>query len=890
MDTNYEALRFPQTVAAGRTVLTQDARQGIFTYEDLQGQVRKVNILQAMGVGPDPYMARLLAMVPGGDKIGNFRSGDSRENLLKNTAGYSFSNHTRTNRDNLTAKLDYIASPRQLFSGSYVLSHQLQAGAAPCCVFLNSSYAPEAPIRSDYNQQLLSLAWRWSPTARFTNELFGGLYLSPSGFVNETPFDKFIVSGTLYSNPFVTDRSSEEQSNSYHYANRSTYVSGKHSLQFGFQLQQMRVSFRDESGITPVYNLGIGAGNPGLTAAQLPGVRPQDLITANGLLATLAGYVSDYSQTFNIASRASGFVDGAPYRRRYGMNNLAFYLQDNWKIARRLALNLGLRYDYYGVPNEHDSLMLQPRLQNNDPAATLRSNATLDFAGASAGRPVYNRDLNNFAPNVGFAWDLTGDGKTVLRGGYSIHFVNDEPLLDVQSSADQNFGLTATSFRSGLAGRVSSGLPPVAPPAFQVPRTASDNYLLSRQSALVLVDPNLRTPYVESWSFGIQRQIWDSVLEIRYVGNHGVKLIGPIDYNQVIIRENGFLDDFNRALNNGNLAQAAAGVFNPNYDPQIRGSQPLSVFPLLAQSGLLNQATVRSLIQTGQPGQLAGFYQVNGLSGAVNFFQNPNALSTLLLTNQSQSTHNALQVELRRRTRGAQFQFNYSYAKTLELWSGPFMDNNNRRIERSRQLSDQTHRIKANAVVDLPVGEGHRLDWRPLRRVLGGWTVSTILTDFSGFPFSILSRRGTVNRAPLSGVNTATTALNKPQLDRLFYFRQTGNGPCFVDPSVIGRDGRAAGPDTAPFSGQVFFHPAPGTVGALQRRMFSGPGQFGMNLALIKTTRITERQSLEIRMDGSNILNHPVWFIGDQQIDSPNFGRLGDSPTRAIQLGLRYRF
>ena len=72
--------------------------------------------------------------------------------------------------------------------------------------------------------------------------------------------------------------------------------------------------------------------------------------------------------------------------------------------------------------------------------------------------------------------------------------------------------------------------------------------------------------------------------------------------------------------------------------------------------------------------------------------------------------------------------------------------------------------------------------------------------------------------------------------------------------------------------------------------MFSGPWSFGVDLALIKTTRITERQSLEIRMDSSNILNHPVWFIGNQQIDSPNLGRLGDSPTRAIQLGLRYSF
>ncbi|MBI4910221.1 MAG: TonB-dependent receptor [Acidobacteria bacterium] len=889
---NYEGMRFPQTGASTRTILTEDARRGIFTYEDLQGQVRKLNVLQAMGVGRDPYMERLLALVPGADRINNFRVGDSREDLLKNTAGYSFGARSRTNQDNVSLKLDYIPSSRHQITGSYVFSNRLLTGRSAQFGNPTEGYDIDPPISADYNQQLVSLGWRWNPTPRLTTEVTGGFYVSPSGYVNQTKLDRLLVSSTLYSSPVMTLRTAEEISRSYHYANRSTYVNGRQNLQFGFQLQQMRVRLLDEAGITPVYNIGIGAGNPGLMSAELPGIRPQDLISANQLLATLTGYVSDYMQTFNIAGRSSGFVNGVPFLRRYATHNLAFYIQENWKLARRLTVNLGLRHDYYGIPNERDSLMLLPRMGDRDAAAALRSNATLDFAGASAGRRLYDRDVNNFAPNIGLAWDLTGDGKTALRAGYSVHFVSDEHLRNVQSSADQNFGLTATVVQSGLAGRVSSGLPAISVAAFEVPRRASDNYARNRQSSLVAIDPRLRTPYFQTWSIGIQRQLLaDSVLEIRYVGNHGVKLMGPIDLNQIVLRDNGFLADFELALNNGNLAQSATGVFNPNYSSSIAGSQPLTVFPLLQQGGLLNQASVRSMIQTGQPGQLASFYQINGFSGGVRFFPNPHTLSALLLTNQGQSAHNALEVDFRRRARGAVFQFNYTYAKTLENWGGPFMDDNNRTIQRARQISDQTHRLKANAIYDLPIGQGHRLDFRPMRFLLGGWTASTTMSDTSGFPFSVVSGRGTLNRAALSGANMASSPFHKSQLDHLFYFRQTGGGPYFIDPSVVGRDGRAAGPDTAPFPGQAFFHPGPSTVGTLQRNMFSGPWIFNVNAALIKKTRIRERQSLEFRMDSANILNHPSWVIGGtQRIDSPTFGILTTAGGRTIQVGLRYQF
>jgi hypothetical protein len=153
--------------------------------------------------------------------------------------------------------------------------------------------------------------------------------------------------------------------------------------------------------------------------------------------------------------------------------------------------------------------------------------------------------------------------------GYSIGYVNDETIRSIDNNVGTNAGLSATSTRTGLSGRVSTGLPPVTVPAFKVPRTFADNYALDTQSAFGMPDPNLRTPYVQQWSFGIQQEIKGAVFEVRYVGNHATKAFRAFDYNQVVIRENGFLDDFIRARSNGFLALAAGAPSIPATTPTI---------------------------------------------------------------------------------------------------------------------------------------------------------------------------------------------------------------------------------------------------------------------------------------------------------------------------------
>jgi trimeric autotransporter adhesin len=125
-------------------------------------------------------------------------------------------------------------------------------------------------------------------------------------------------------------------------------------------------------------------------------------------------------------------------------------------------------------------------------------------------------------------------------------------------------------------------------------------------------------------------------------------------------------------------------------------------------------------------------------------------------------------------------------------------------------------------------------------------------------------------------------------------YQMTGNGPYVVAPSAINQDD-GTGTNSlgeAPFTGQIFSNPGAGTLGELQRRLFSGPWSFDLDLSLQRRFRITERQSLELRMEGVNVLNHPSFYAGDQNINSNTFGVITSTfnPPRVMQFAASYRF
>ncbi len=102
------------------TILTDTARQGIFTYQTTSGAIEQVNLLALRGIGIHPYMQKLLNQVPAGASINSFDIGDSTPSLLRNTAGYRFNQRDNEVRDNVTVRLDYNLSTRHVFTGSYI--------------------------------------------------------------------------------------------------------------------------------------------------------------------------------------------------------------------------------------------------------------------------------------------------------------------------------------------------------------------------------------------------------------------------------------------------------------------------------------------------------------------------------------------------------------------------------------------------------------------------------------------------------------------------------------------------------------------------------------------------------------------------------------------------
>jgi hypothetical protein len=897
----YETYDLHQTQPTTNTILTPLARQGILQYRlNGTGAVQQFNVLQNPGAQPaplkaDPFTTGLLANVP---TVGNSTSvGDGL-----NTTGYTFNARANNRRDSVIGKLDYNLSPKNVFSGTFRWNRDNVDRPD-----IGTFYTVTPPVSNANEAKLFSASWRWVPTETLTNELRGGGNITVAPFNVSGTAPAYFVTGSLMTNPVNSFLPQGRNSDVYSLQDNANWIHGKHSVAFGFQTQQARIAPYNFGGIVPSYALGPFSDNIpyGYGVGDIPGATATDVNTGNVLLGTIAGLVQSATQSYNITSQTSGFVPGAPSKQHLTFNDYALYATDSWKVSRKLTAVLGVRWDYFPPVAETDNLLIQPALVNNNPVQTLLGNANLTFQG----KHLYNSSWHNFAPNVGLAYDPFGKGKTVIRAGYTISYAQDDILEAVLNTATANSGLTGASSLVNTFDFASKP-PALKTPAFQIPISTQQNFNnTAGNNVQGLIDPNLRTPYVQQWNLSVQHEWKNIVFEGAFIGNHAVKLLRQIDFNQININQGTFLQDFKNARNNGLLSLASsAKVFNPAYNPAIPGSVPLPFFSGLTAAGGLSNATVRTDILSNQIGALAQFYQQASVfptnNPSFSYFPNPLTLYSSELTNYTNSSYDGLQVQARRRTRGGiQFQVSYVYSKAfsdtnVERGLDAILDNNNPKIERARAPWDLTHAFKVNHYIPIPAGNGHRFNYKPIDKVLSGWALSGFVTVQSGAPISILSARGTLNRTARSAFNTVDTSDNLSQLQGITGLFMTGNGPSFVNPANIGPNGTGAAADgSAPFAGQVFFNPGAGTVGSLQRRILNAPWYNNYNFAVLKDTRFTERQSIQLRADFYNLFNHPSFLVGDQNINSVNFGKITQMfvsadgvSTRAIQFGLYYKF
>ncbi len=726
--------------------------------------------------------------------------------------------------------------------------------------------------------------------------------------------------------PFITNREVTFQpqgrdTRTFQYIDNASYVVGEHSLQFGGSLQRIKVRPYNFAGRFPTVNFGFSSQAPAaiqLTAANFPGasISATDLANANALRAFLGGVITSVSQTFQANDQTSGYVAGVPSIRNYTLDNWAFYLQDGWRLKPNLTLRLGVKWEYFTPLKEDNDVGLLP-IDNKSATkeSLLDPNGTVAFVKGG----FYGKDLNNFGPSVSIAWDPFKDGKTSIRAGYTMAFVNEETLTVANNAVANNAGLSSTANLQNLFTTVSAGIPVVRPPDFKVPRTYADQLAISLTNATFSVDRKLKQPYVHQISVSVERELgWNLAVEGRYVSTMGRDVWRGLDFNQTNAAINQpFFEDFLRARSNGFLALAATGVFNPAFSATIPGSQQLSVLTSATLGGgSLTNANVRSFIQTGQVGSLADFY-ANGSAGAAvaqtarTYFLtsgNPGIYVADLILNGGATDYHSFQGEIRRRFNNGIFgQMNYTLSKVLTNSPGtaqsrlePYIDNARPNLERVRADFDVTHVLNASVIYELPFGNGKKWLSRGsvLDRIVGGWQVSSIIHAQSGAPISILSGRGTFNRGGRSGGNPVDTTLTAEQIKGLFGIIKQADGRVFyIDPKITdSATGRAVGVDSlnnaAAFGGQVFFHPTAGKIGLLQRLQFDGPSQTRWDFGIIKRTRIRENKDVEFRADFFNFLNHPLFFVGDYNVDSTTFGRITslNNAARVVQLALKLNF
>jgi hypothetical protein len=329
---------------------------------------------------------------------------------------------------------------------------------------------------------------------------------------------------------------SVELQNTYVLSDNLTWVKGRHTVKYGTEIRREEFT---------IFQPAESRGTEGFSAG----------FTDNPANPGTGGYGQ--------ASFLIGLADGG------GINNLhnvdyhrpiyAFYTQDDWRVTQKLTLNLGLRYELFttvkerfneqgtfDLTNPSTPTIIVPKGQTMQLTPTLGSQIRLSATGSSGLVPV---DTNNFAPRIGFAYQLTPG--TVLRGGYGIFYGGQEngpysnpspgfnpPFFVTQSfngpcgAASANPALFASGNDCAVPGisNLPGGIPGSAGFSVGFPATSLTD---PNTPTLFSVDPKLVTPYMQQWNFGIERELGgNTMLQITYAGSKGTKLFTFYNGNQ----------------------------------------------------------------------------------------------------------------------------------------------------------------------------------------------------------------------------------------------------------------------------------------------------------------------------------------------------------------------
>ncbi len=569
-----------------------------------------------------------------------------------------------------------------------------------------------------------------------------------------------------------------------------SYTIGKHELRFGGDVEYLRDNrtFGAYNQALQIFGHTVGQGVDNFLAGQL--YEYEGAIDPQGKLPCVNG-VQTPACTVNLP------VGPPTFERSNRYHEAAAYVQDSWKIMHRLTINLGLRWEYFGVQHNVDPHLDSNFYPSSNPNefVAMQQGQVYDAPNSPIGE-LWKPSWHNFAPRVGFAWDVFGDGKTAFRGGYGIGYERNfgnvtynvlfnPPNYEIVDCI-QTCGVGTIAATTNNAGPLAGANGSIAlPPA-----------------ELRYVQNNIPQAYAHLFSASLEHQFGSSMhLEVDYSGSIGEHL-----YDISLMNFPG----------QGNYY---LGVPCTPADTLTGGPNPCDAV-LNNQYGFINR-------RGG-----GGYSSYNAMNVRYDIQNIKNSGLTLRL--------------------------NYTWSHSLDDLSSTFSDENSENafntgytdivhpmVDYGNSYFDNRHRIAISAIYAIPFGRNSK---GLARAVFGGWELAPVFTARTGAPYTIydetddnfIATRVVANELiPSNGTEFQNAGANT---FNIYNFSQIPVTP-YVNPKT----------------GDSDFGPFPGNMTG--RNYFHSPGDYNLDAGAYKSIRFTERMSLQVRLEAYNVFNHSNLYV-----------------------------
>jgi Carboxypeptidase regulatory-like domain len=586
-------------------------------------------------------------------------------------------------------------------------------------------------------------------------------------------------------------------------------------------------------------------------------------------------------------------IDVGSFGRNYRAQDIVGFAQDDFHLSRQLTLNLGLRYDYLGFPydlngkvgNFDPSLITPQCLAAGGGSCVLKgfiSPASLPNLGTPgvSNTTLTTSNNHNFAPRFGLAYDVFGNGKLAIRGGYGIYYIRTSGQTLLQLIASPPWVEQYLASGTGIVGNkvLANPWPPNLPFPNQfpiLPTIGQFNGTFTSVGAPVFVNPdgsaavsqslygftrNLVTPYVQQYNLSVQYQLpagW--IVETGYIGSHGIHLLVEPSLNQAL------------------LANSA------------------SPFAYTNGVTVTQNSSANATIRVPVPG-----FSPAGLN---------------LVTNQGYSRYNGFILGVNHAfAHGFQFKTVYTFSRSVDNDSGPTgsdLDSfqSNQLVPNSnRGVSDfnQPHRLVFQGVWNLPGPKSGLLG-----QVIGNWGLSGVYTLQSGLPFTISSTNGgglaglsgsvTVRANGIAGCSPyppGTVTQNLNSFVNAACFTPVPNVPAgTVLTGLNPQEGSGTGTYIVGNNGVASDSGIGSLFGTIGRNTYQGPNEHRFDLALIKAFPVHrflgEKGNIQLRFEAFKVFNNVIFSNPAANISNSTFGHITstlDSTGRILQLAAKVGF